>query len=122
RGPDHPESRSSGACARGRAREERVGGRAVRAGPPLGPAAGATEPLVENGLVTGAVVHRKESATREPVRARYLVVADGANSRFGRALGAARDRTYPLGMAVRGYFRSPNHDDPWIESHLDLRD
>jgi flavin-dependent dehydrogenase len=25
-------------------------------------------------------------------------------------------------MAVRGYFRSPFHDEPWIESHLDLRD
>ncbi len=25
-------------------------------------------------------------------------------------------------MAVRGYFESPHHDDPWIESHLDLRD
>jgi flavin-dependent dehydrogenase len=25
-------------------------------------------------------------------------------------------------MAVRGYFESPLHDDPWIESHLDIRD
>jgi flavin-dependent dehydrogenase len=25
-------------------------------------------------------------------------------------------------MAVRGYFESPYHDEPWIESHLDLRD
>jgi flavin-dependent dehydrogenase len=25
-------------------------------------------------------------------------------------------------MAVRGYFTSPVHDDPWIESHLDIRD
>ena len=56
------------------------------------------------------------------MRARYVVVADGANSRFGRALGTARDRAYPLGMAVRGYFTSPYHDEPWIESHLDLRD
>ena len=56
------------------------------------------------------------------MRASYVVVADGANSRFGRALGTARDRTYPLGMAVRGYFTSPFHDEPWIESHLDLRD
>ena len=60
--------------------------------------------------------------TVETVRARYVVVADGANSRFGRALGTARDRAYPLGMAIRGYFRSPRHDEPWIESHLDIRD
>ena len=25
-------------------------------------------------------------------------------------------------MAVRGYFTSPYHDEPWIESHLDIRD
>jgi flavin-dependent dehydrogenase len=25
-------------------------------------------------------------------------------------------------MAIRGYFDSPFHDEPWIESHLDLRD
>ena len=64
----------------------------------------------------------RDGTAPRPVRARYVVVADGANSRFGRALGAARDRTYPLGMAVRGYFTSPFHDEPWIESHLDLRD
>ena len=77
---------------------------------------------MDGGLVTGAVVHRKESGADEPVRARYVIVADGANSRFGRALGTARDRSYPMGMALRGYFKSPRHDEPWIESHLDLHD
>ena len=86
------------------------------------PATEATEPLVENGLVTGAIVHDKDAGTTRAVRARYVIVADGANSRFGRALGTARNRTYPLGMAIRGYFTSPLHDDPWIESHLDIRD
>ena len=67
------------------------------------------------------VLDRDTGVTHE-VRARYVVVADGANSRFGRALGTARDRQYPLGMALRGYFRSPRHDDTFIESHLDIRD
>jgi geranylgeranyl reductase family protein len=120
--PDHPDFPPYGYVIRRRELDEMVVGQAVKAGATMWPAAEATEPLVEGGLVTGAIVHRKESGTREPVRARYLVVADGANSRFGRALGAARDRSYPLGMAVRGYFESPYHDDPWIESHLDLRD
>jgi menaquinone-9 beta-reductase len=120
--PEHPDFPPYGYVVRRRELDEMVVGQAVKAGATLWPAAEATDPLVEGGLVTGAIVHRKESGTREPVRARYLVVADGANSRFGRALGAARDRTYPLGMAVRGYFESPYHDDPWIESHLDLRD
>ncbi len=64
----------------------------------------------------------RESGTTREVRARYVVVADGANSRVGRALGLVRDRAYPQGMALRGYYRSERHDEPWIESHLDIRD
>jgi geranylgeranyl reductase family protein len=120
--PEHPDMPPFGYVVRRRDLDEMVAGRAVKAGATLRPATEAVEPLVEGGLVTGAVVHDRESGTHEQVRARYLVVADGANSRFGRALGAARDRSYPLGMAVRGYFTSPYHDEPWIESHLDLRD
>jgi geranylgeranyl reductase family protein len=120
--PDHPDFPSYGYVVRRRDLDEMVAGRAVKAGATLWPASEAVEPLVEGGLVTGALVHRHETGTHEEVRARYLVVADGANSRFGRSLGAARDRSYPLGMAVRGYFTSPYHDEPWIESHLDLRD
>jgi geranylgeranyl reductase family protein len=70
----------------------------------------------------GAVVRDKGSGATREIRARYVVVADGANSRFGRALGTARDRSFPLGMALRGYYRSPRHDDTFIESHLDIRD
>jgi geranylgeranyl reductase family protein len=70
----------------------------------------------------GAVVKEKATGQTREVRARYVVVADGANSRFGRALGTSRDRTRPMGMALRGYYTSPMHDDPFIESHLDIRD
>ncbi len=118
--PDHPDFPDYGYVIRRRDLDEMVASAAVGAGATLWTGAEAVAPLVEDGLVTGALV-RRDGAT-EPVRSRYLVVADGANSRFGRALGTARDRTYPLGMAVRGYFTSPYHDEPWIESHLDLRD
>jgi len=120
--PEHPDYPPYGYVVRRRDLDEMVAGQAVKAGATLRPATEAVEPLVEGGLVTGAVVEDRETGTREQVRARFLVVADGANSRFGRALGTARDRDYPLGMAVRGYFTSPYHDEPWIESHLDLRD
>jgi geranylgeranyl reductase family protein len=70
----------------------------------------------------GANVLDRDAGHQHEVRAHYTVVADGANSRFGRALGTSRDRDYPLGMALRGYFRSPRHDEPFIESHLDIRD
>jgi hypothetical protein len=96
-----------------------VADQAVKAGATVWQGAEATAPLVEGGFVAGAMVRRGDTGATEAVRARYVVVADGANSRFGRALGTSRDRAYPLGMAIRGYFTSPLHDDPWIESHLD---
>jgi geranylgeranyl reductase family protein len=120
--PSHADYPSYGYVVTRRNLDEMVADQAVKAGATLWPATEATEPLIENGLVVGAVAHRGESGTTEAVRGRYLLVADGANSRFGRALGTARSRRYPLGMAIRGYYRSPRHDEPWIESHLDLRD
>jgi len=120
--PTHPLYPSYGYVVRRRDLDEMVAENAVKSGATLRPATEAVEPIVEGGLVTGAVVRSKEGGATEPVHARYVVVADGANSRFGRALGASRDRSYPMGMALRGYFRSPRHDEPWIESHLDLHD
>jgi len=120
--PQHPDFPSYGYVVRRRDLDEMVVEQAVKAGATVWPGAEATEPLLDGGLLAGAVVQEKEDDRTEHVRARYVVVADGSNSRFGRMLGSARDRTYPLGMAVRGYYRSPRHDDPWIESHLDLHD
>ena len=70
----------------------------------------------------GVVVRHKESGKTAEIRGRYLVVADGQNSRMGRELGATRQRSWPMGMALRGYYTSDRHDEPWIESHLDIRD
>ena len=120
--PDHPDFPSYGYVVRRRELDQMVADVAVKAGATLWPATEAIAPELANGVLDGAVVRRADSGATEIVRARYVVVADGANSRFGRALGTARDRTYPLGMAIRGYFTSPYHDEPWIESHLDLRD
>ena len=122
RWPRHPEYPPYGYVVTRRNLDEMVADQAVKSGATLWQETEAISPLVEGGLVVGAVAKHKDTGTTEPVRARYLLVADGANSRFGRALGTARDRRYPLGMAIRGYFFSPEHDQPWIESHLDLRD
>jgi geranylgeranyl reductase family protein len=70
----------------------------------------------------GVVVTDKATGARGEVRGRYVVVADGQNSRLGRELGTARNRAWPMGMALRGYYRSERHDEPWIDSHLDIRD
>jgi geranylgeranyl reductase family protein len=120
--PEHPEFPPYGYVVRRRELDEMVAEQAVKAGATLRQGAEAVAPVVDGGLVTGAMVRDREAGSLAPVRARYVIVADGANSRFGRALGTARDRTYPLGMAIRGYFSSSYHDEPWIESHLDIRD
>ena len=101
--------------------DQLVAERAEKAGATVWQATEAIAPIVEDGRVQGALIRHKGEEPAE-VRARYVVVADGALSRFGRALGTARDKSYPLGMAIRGYYRSPRHDEPWIESHLDVRD
>jgi geranylgeranyl reductase family protein len=120
--PDHPGFPSYGYVVTRKDLDALVAERAQKAGATVWQEAEAVAPLTEGARVTGAVVKRKDTGTTEEARARYVVVADGANSRFGRALGTSRDRAYPLGMAIRGYYTSPRHDEPWIESHLDLRD
>jgi geranylgeranyl reductase family protein len=72
--------------------------------------------------LAGVTVKEKGASSTRTIKARYVVVADGSNSRIGRMLGTSRRRDLPLGMALRGYYRSDRHDDPFIESHLDIRD
>src|SRR5208283_2803496 len=72
--------------------------------------------------LSGVLVRDHDGGAVHEVRGRYVVVADGANSRIGRSLGARRRRDWPMGMALRGYWESPAHDDDLIESHLDIRD
>ena len=137
--PHHDEFPDHGYVVTRKDLDHMVALRAEKAGATVWQASEAVEPIVERGLVRGAMVTRRDGADAEPgaepqppkagraatttaVKARYVVVADGANSRFGRSLGTSRNRAYPLGMAIRGYYTSPRHDEPWIESWLDIHD
>jgi flavin-dependent dehydrogenase len=70
----------------------------------------------------GVVVKDKDNDEAGEIRGRYLIVGDGQNSRLGRELGTVRNKSWPMGMALRGYYTSDRHDEPWIDSHLDIRD
>ena len=134
--PEHPSFPSYGYVITRHDLDAIVNERAVKAGATVWQGTEAVEPVLADGIGTdagphgaaplpscvGAVVKEKATGAVRTVRARYVVVADGANSRFGRALGTARDRSQPMGMALRGYYTSPGHDRTFIESHLDIRD
>jgi menaquinone-9 beta-reductase len=55
-------------------------------------------------------------------RARVIVAADGNSSRLSVAMGLRKRDDRPLGVAVRTYYRTPRHDDDYLESWLDLWD
>lgn len=55
------------------------------------------------------------------VACRQLIVADGARSTLGRALGRQWHQETVYGVAARGYLASPRSDEPWLTSHLELR-
>jgi geranylgeranyl reductase family protein len=89
--------------------------------------------LQEATTVTGPVLHERtgrvvgvsaRGADRQPVgyRCRLVLAADGNSARLPLALGLARRDDRPMGVAVRTYFRSPRHDDDWLESWLELWD
>ena len=130
--PEHPAFPSYGYVITRHDLDAIVNERAVKAGATVLQGTEAVEPIIEDRGPTsgperlpacvGAVVKEKATGATRSIRASYVVVADGANSRFGRALGTSRDRDQPMGMALRGYYTSPGHDQPFIESHLDIRD
>lgn len=74
----------------------------------------ATSAVVERGFVRGANLVRSDG-TRLEIRADLVVVADGANSRFGRVLGSARDPGHPFAVAHHTTFHSALHDASEIE-------
>jgi geranylgeranyl reductase family protein len=82
-----------------------------------------TGPLLDErtGRVVG-VAAKDEHGEPLELRAPVVVAADGVSSRFATGLGRTARPDRPMGVAVRTYFRSPLHDDPWMTSYLELWD
>lgn len=106
--------------------------------------------LVEHARAAGAKVHERTSVTgpvrdertgrilgvtARPVddagkragddvvyRAPVVIAADGVSARLATGMGLKKRDDRPMGVAVRTYFRTPRHDDPWMESWLELWD
>jgi len=105
--PSHPLYPQHGYVVRRRDLDVMVAHNAQSAGARLLDGHEAVQPIVERGFVRGATVAARHDGTAFDIHARYVVVADGANSRFGRALGTFRAREWPYGTAIRSYWTSP---------------
>ncbi len=83
-----------------------------------------TGPVLDErtGRVVGVTAVAKETGAETTWHAPLVLVADGNSSRFSLALGLTRREDRPMGVAYRRYFRSPRHDDDWLESWLELWD
>ncbi|MQA08265.1 MAG: geranylgeranyl reductase family protein [Pseudonocardiaceae bacterium] len=90
--------------------------------------------LVERATVNGAItdersgrvigVNAKLGEEREPAsyRAPLVLACDGVSARLALSVGIEKRDSRPMGVAVRRYYRSPRHTDPFIEGHLELWD
>lgn len=67
-------------------------------------------------------VHFMVGGRSHRVACRTLIVADGARSQLGRVLGRQWHQETVYGVAIRAYSLSSRAHDPWISSHLELRD
>lgn len=95
--------------------------------------------LREGLAVTGAVEHERSgrvlgvvarpvdergrrSGEDQTFRAPIVIDAGGVSARLATSVGIEKNENRPMGVAVRTYFRSPRHQDPMMESHLELWD
>jgi menaquinone-9 beta-reductase len=94
---------------------------AVKAGAQLHERTTVTGPVLDRaGRITG-VTTKGENGERK-WSAPLVVAADGNSSRLSLAMGLEKRDDRPMGVAVRTYYRSPRHDDDWLESWLELWD
>jgi len=103
--------------------DEALARRAQQAGARLLEGVTVTGPVrhERSGRITG-VLARPDGGDERRYAARVVVAADGNSSRLSVAMGLRKRDDRPLGVAVRTYYKSPRHEDDYLESWLDLWD
>jgi menaquinone-9 beta-reductase len=102
--------------------DETLARRAQAAGARLLEGVTVTGPVLDDrtGRITGVMASANGAERR--FGARVVVAADGNSSRLSVAMGLRKRDDRPLGVAVRTYYKTPRHDDDYLESWLDLWD
>lgn len=95
---------------------------AVKAGATLRERTTVTGPVLDDrtGRIVGVTTKAEDGEVT--YRAPLVVAADGNSSRLALGMGLHKRDDRPMGVAVRTYYRSPRHDDDWLESWLELWD
>jgi len=95
---------------------------AVKAGALLRERANVRAPVLDDrtGHITGVTARTEDGEIT--YRAPLVVAADGNSSRLSLSMGLTTRDDRPMGVAVRTYYRSPRHEDDWLESWLELWD
>jgi geranylgeranyl reductase family protein len=94
--------------------------RAVKAGARFLQGTEVSSPITDAGWVVGGRL--EENGRAREVRARFVIAADGASSRFASQAGVVRDHGRPMGIAARRYYRIPRAQEPVLEAFVNLRD
>lgn len=79
----------------------------------------ATDPVVEDGRL---VSFRVSGSVDAEVKAAWVIVADGVRSTFGKQLGRTWHKGEVYGIAARSYADSEKAGEPWMHSHVELKD
>ena len=92
---------------------------AEKAGARLSEGVTVTGPVLDDrtGRITGVT-----TKSGQQYRGRIVVAADGNSSRLSVSMGLHKRDDRPLGVAVRSYYKSPRHNDDYLEAWLDLWD
>ena len=94
-------------------------GVATDAGAKLMEQTSAADVILSDGKIESVIT--KSSGDDVQISAKQVIIADGAKSQLGRKLNREWHRDTAYGVAARGYIQSERSDDPWISSHLELR-
>jgi menaquinone-9 beta-reductase len=103
--------------------DEVLARQAQKAGARLQERTNVTGPVLDErtGRIRGVTATTEDGRTEE-LHASLVVAADGNSTRLSLAMGLRKRDDRPMGVAVRTYYRSPRHDDDWLESWLELWD
>jgi geranylgeranyl reductase family protein len=103
-------------------RAEKAGARLLEGQTVTGPVLDDRTDRIKGVIVAGGHGGASPHIGERRFVARTVIAADGNSSRLSVSMGLRKRDDRPLGVAVRTYYKSPRHDDDYLESWLDLWD